>query len=295
MKPRTNADLIHLFAQRSESYMQYGNLFFEDNGTKLYSYGRHYLLAEFVTNKTGDLAVIIGDQGYSNSTAKHIGIAGAALSHYKQFRRTQIDGRRVFLELENLLQKLSKAKKPEIYLNAAESLFNNYNAFQAWKGTKPGKGTEAAEYDKKINSIYKYFAEYGPGLDPAAYEAKKTAAKKRLEAKQKKEAVKKFNEDLQKFFEFKTNYVHKNSGLISEDFCRVNEATGTVQTTQGVSIDFKPAATLYKMIKAGKDIKGYKLEGFTVIGLNGVLTIGCHKINRANMEETGEKLLNLGY
>ena len=38
------------------------------------------------------------------------------------------------------------------------------------------------------------------------------------------------------------------------------------------------------MIKAGKDIKGHKIDGYTVIGLNGVLTIGCHKIERKEID-----------
>lgn len=296
MKPKSNADLIHLFAQRTDSAAQYGNLFFENNGKDLYSYGHHYLLAQFIENKDHETAVIINDSGYSSSTSKHISIAFGALSHYKQFRTTQTDGRKVFLELEDLLRKLAKAKKPELYLNAAESLYMNYNAFQAWKGTKPGKGTEAAGYDKKIRSIYKYFAEYSAGgMDPAEYEKKKAAAKKAAENKAKKAAAQKHAEDLKKFFAFEIGYIYKNSAVSTEDFVRINPDGHYVETSQGVKISPVSAALLYKMIKAGRDIKGYKIDNYTVISLNGVLTIGCHRINRANMEETGEKLIKLGY
>lgn len=296
MRPTTNAELIHLFAQRTESAARYGNLFFDNNGKNLYSYGHHYLLAQFIENKDLQTAVIINDSGYSNSTAKHIGIAGAALSHYKQFRTTQTDGKAVFLELENLLRKLAKAKKPELYLNSAESLYNNYNAFRTWKGIKPGKGSDAAEFDKKIHAIYKYFAEYNSGgLDPAAYEKKKAAAKKAAENKAKKAAIKKHAEDLQKFFDFEINYIYKNSDIINEDFVRINPEGHYIETSQGVKINPVSAALLYKMIKAGKDIKGHKIDHYTVINLNGVLTIGCHKINRVNMEQTGEALIKLGY
>ena len=81
----------------------------------------------------------------------------------------------------------------------------------------------------------------------------------------------------------------------NEDYLRINKAAETVETSQSIKITAKEAATLYKLIKAGKDIKGYNIDGFTVTGLNGVLSVGCHKINRKNMEETGEKLLKLGY
>jgi hypothetical protein len=46
---------------------------------------------------------------------------------------------------------------------------------------------------------------------------------------------------------------------------------------------------LYKMIKQGKDIKGHKIGYYTVISVNGVLTIGCHKIK--NFKEIGEQLI----
>lgn len=53
----------------------------------------------------------------------------------------------------------------------------------------------------------------------------------------------------------------------------------------------KAAKVLYQRIKDGKDIKGFDLNGYTVIGLNGILKIGCHKINLKNMNEIGEKIL----
>jgi len=58
-------------------------------------------------------------------------------------------------------------------------------------------------------------------------------------------------------------------------------------------VPIKEATILYKMIKAGKDIKGYKIDKYTVISINGTLKIGCHNINRANVTEVGEQLLKL--
>jgi hypothetical protein len=45
------------------------NLFFE--GKKIYSYGHHFLIAEFVQNSDKKECIFFTKKGYSNSTAKH--------------------------------------------------------------------------------------------------------------------------------------------------------------------------------------------------------------------------------
>ena len=45
------------------------------------------------------------------------------------------------------------------------------------------------------------------------------------------------------------------------------------------------------MIISDKDIKGYKIGYYTVIGLNGTLKIGCHNIDTNNMHEIGKKII----
>jgi hypothetical protein len=50
-----------------------GNIYFR-NG-KLYSYGSHFVIAEYVKNVNGDVAVLFTERGYSVSSAKHKSIA----------------------------------------------------------------------------------------------------------------------------------------------------------------------------------------------------------------------------
>lgn len=50
-----------------------GNIYFR-NG-RLYSYGSHFVIAEYVKNSSGDVAVLFTERGYSVSTAKHKSIA----------------------------------------------------------------------------------------------------------------------------------------------------------------------------------------------------------------------------
>jgi len=54
-----------------------GNIFFR-NG-RLYSYGHHFCIAQYVKNANGEVAVLFTERGYSVSTAKHKSIARRCL------------------------------------------------------------------------------------------------------------------------------------------------------------------------------------------------------------------------
>ena len=73
----SNYEVIHTFAQRThpEGRNSSSSVFFE--GDKIYSYGYHYLLGEFLDTNT----ILINDKGYGNSTSKHISILMGATSH----------------------------------------------------------------------------------------------------------------------------------------------------------------------------------------------------------------------
>lgn len=274
-------DVIHLFAQRSQDHAKCSNVFFY--GDKIYSYGYHYLMAEFITNKNGDFAIMINNSGYSVTTAKHVSYLSAATRQYKQFYTIYCDSKQVLEQLEILLQKLSNAKKPQKYISEALNILDHFNEFLEWFG-KP-YDSFSKENLKKIKKIEKLFKST-PGKESAEQYAKKKAAAQKAAAK------KDFLKSLQKFQNFEINYISHNS-FNNEDYLRINTQSGNVETSQGVKVSIKEAQTLYKLIKAGKDIKGLKISNYTVISLNGTLKIGCHHINRKNMEQIGEQIINL--
>ena len=274
-------DVIHLFAQRCQDYAKCTNVFFD--GNRIYSYGYHYLMGEFITNKKGDLAIMINNSGYSVTTGRHISILSAATRQYKQFYTMYCDSRQVLRQLDSLLQKLGNAKKPQKYISEALNILDHFNEFLSWYG-KP-YDSFSKENLKKIRKIEKLF-EASPGKESAEQYAKKKAAAQKASDK------KDFLKSLQKFKNFEINYISHNS-FNKEDFLRINKQSGNIETSQGVKVPIKEAQTLYKMIKAGKDIKGFRISNYTVISLNGVLQVGCHRINRKNMEEIGEQLISL--
>lgn len=274
-------DVIHLFAQRSQDNAKCSNVFFY--GDKIYSYGYHYLMGEFITNKEGQIAIMINNSGYSRTTAKHVSYLSSATRQYKQFFTIYCDSKQVLQQLESLMQKLGNAKKPQKYISEALNILEHFNEFLTWFGRSYDSFSK--ENLQKIRKIEKLF-KASPGKESAEqYAKKKAAAQKALDKKE-------FLKSLQKFQNFEINYINHNS-FNNEDYLRINKEIGNIETSQGVKVPIKEAQTLYKLIKEGKDIKGLIISNYTVISLNGTLQIGCHRINRKNMEEIGEQIIKL--
>jgi len=274
----SSSETIHIFAQRQQAEGRSGNVFFEND--KIYSYGYHYLLGEFITNKKGDLAIMINDSGYSSTTSKHISWLRSGTGQYKQFLITETDAKSVLSELENNANKLQNAKKPELYINPSEKLYNKYFEFIEWTGKDSDKKTT-----KKIKKIIEIFR----GGNFPEYLKKQAAKIKRDKLAAIKKAKIKLNEDLQKFFDYKINRLYG----ISEDYIRISQDQKHIESSQQVKVPIAAAKILYKMIKAGKDIKGYRIDNYTVISINGTLKIGCHNINKENVDKIGELILSL--
>lgn len=270
---RTFADydeVCHVFAQRTHlEGSSGGNVYFYKD--KLYSYGSHYVLAEFITNKKGELAVMINNVGYSSSTGKHISMARSATSHYKQFFTTQTKGKLVLDKLTELYKKFGRARKPMMYANEAIYLYERFIEYLDWS-------KEIDPRRRKITLLYKKF------VSGDAYEKAKEA-----QAKADERAKIKAQRDIELFLKYEKDYVPNSK----EAYVRISKSGEYVETSKGAKASVKEARVLYQLIKAGKDIKGFKISYYTVIGLNGTLKIGCHDINKKNMVEVGEQLLSM--
>lgn len=272
-------DVIHLFAQQTQPHARSTNVFFYND--KIYSYGYHYLLAAFIENKKGEKAILINNEGYSRTTGKHIFTMIQASRQYRQFYKSHTDKNILLQTLEDLKKKIIKAKKPFLYSDKAQHLEKKYLEFCEFMGQKIDKDLKKAflffhNKAEEMAAIYKKEIE-------KAEKARIKAEKARIKAEQIKDA-----ENLAKFMNYEINY---NYFYCGEDFLRISQDGQFIETSQRVRIPIESAKTLYKMIQSGKDIKGYKIEDFTVISLNGTLKIGCHHINTKNVHEIGQKII----
>lgn len=270
----SNADLVHTFAQRTqnEGRTSAGGLFFKDD--KIYSYGYHYLLGEFIDEKT----IIINDRGYSSSTGKHIGMVTGATRQYRQIFTSDTDITQVKYRIIEASEKLKNARKPDIYVT---SIIKDFEVLTDYlKEFKKVNILKSDDY-KAIKKIYSALKkDEGKYLEQAKERGKK----------EREKALIVFKERLDKFFKYEINSL--SSREIKEDYLRVSKDGTQVETTQQVRIDLEDARNLYRLIKAGKDIAGERIGNYRVNSLNGHLVVGCHRINVKNMHEIGAKICN---
>tara|TARA_R110001592_G_scaffold359064_1_gene664829 strand:+ start:389 stop:1222 length:834 start_codon:yes stop_codon:yes gene_type:complete len=271
----SNADCIHTFAQRSQDEGRTSNHNVYFHRDKIYSYGSHYLLGEFINN--GE-AIIINDIGYSNSTSKHISILQAATRQYKRFYVTRTDLNTVHCAVISHKNSLANARKPELYITPILQLWESLNEFLQY--------TKAKKY--KSNKKYKEIKAIVTALNdsPEDYKEKIKLASQKLAKAQKRKDAKKLKERLSKF-----NFYEIDSFRVGdEDYLRLSEDGTKVETSQRVSVKRENAKLLYKMIERGIDIQGKHIEHYTVTSINGTLKIGCHNINIDSMHKVGKLL-----
>jgi hypothetical protein len=267
----SNSEIVHIFAQQSQQSGRSGNMFFE--GNKIYSYGRHYLLAEILE---GTSTIVINDEGYSNTTQKHISLITQATRQYKQYFTKQVDLALVHQQIIALNDRLPRAIKKEIICSDIIDLFEGLQSFLI-ETNKEGK-FEWNEF-KEIKAIYESIS-----INKDAY----ILAAKEREQKKKLADKAKLAEDLTKFMDYEIGYINSKSSNI--DFIRISQDKQYIETSQQVRIAIDEARMLYELIASGKDIKGYRISNYTVLSLNGVLQIGCHRIDVKNMHKVGQKI-----
>ena len=282
------SEVVHVFAQQtqSEGRNQSGSIYFKDN--RIYSYGSHYLLGEFINDET----IIINDFGYSVTTSKHISELINATSQYKQFFTSSIDIKHIQTEIDYNLKKLSKANKPEIYISNITKLENNLTKWVDFCKANKIKKRPFQIFDYAINkSDYKYnkiVKIANSLLTPEAIE--------KIKAKGKKDAIKqkaKDKKDLKtKLDEFNTYKIDRFK--IGEfDYLRLSENKQFVETSQNIRIEKSEAKKLYFAIKKKIDIRGQKIGYYTVNKIdNKALTVGCHKICIKSVEKVGQILIS---
>ena len=271
----SNADCIHTFAQRSQDEGRTPNHNVYFYGDKIYSYGSHYLLGEFINN--GE-AIIINDIGYSSSTAKHISILWGATRQYKQISKRSTDLDTVHCTVISHKNSLANARKPELYITPILQLWESLNEFLQY--------TKAKKY--KSNKKYKEIKAIVTALNdsPEEYKEKIKLASQKLAKAQKRKDAKELKEKLVKFNAHEINWLRVGN----EDYLRISKDGESVETTQGVSVKRENAKLLYKMIEKGIDIQGKHIEHYTVTSINGTLKIGCHNINIDSMHKVGKLL-----
>jgi len=260
----SNYDTIHTFAQQThpEGRTSNGNVFFE--GNKIYSYGYHYLLGEFIDKDT----IMINDEGYSISTGKHISILIGATSQYKRYYKTRTDIYYIHFHVFGYLRpKLAKARKPQKYISEIYSYWHSLNTYLTERKlkTKANKDPKYKELKKYVNSLQ----------DKTSIQDLKEWAKQEKQKKQEREK-RELKYKLQKFREYETDFFRVGK----YDYLRLSKCAQYIETSQGIKIDVQEAKRYLKLLKTGAQMRGQKIGHYTTISFDKLLRIGCHNISK---------------
>jgi len=285
------SETIHVFAQQlqDEGSNQSRSVYFTQN--KIYSYGSHYLLGEFINPET----IIINDFGHSVTTSKHISELNYATNHLQQFFTSSICIDSVNKDIEGNLKSLIKARKPSLYINTICQAIGRLNKWAEFcKETKSFKNdykTESYKYRllpgnlilKKLNKISAAL------LTPDYLQKIQEQGKKdliKLKAKNKRELK-------VKLIEFNTYKINRfNIGNL--DYLRLSKEGFQVETSQGIRIDLNEAKRLYFGIKNKFNVVGNKIGYYTIDKIDSkALIIGCHSICLKSVFSVGEQIINL--
>jgi len=285
---QNTSEVVHLFAQQtqSEGRNQSRSIYFYDN--KIYSYGSHYLLGEFINKGT----IVINDFGYSVTTSKHINELRSATSQYKQFYTSSIDIKHVETEIDGFMKHLAKARKPEIYISNIIKLESNLSKWVEFCKDNKIKKERFYRYNFVVNkSDYKY-----KKIVKIANSLLTSEAIEKIKAKGKKDAAKQKAKDKK---ELKTKLDKFNAYKIDRfkigkfDYLRLSQNGQFVETSQNVRIEKIEAKKLYFAIKKKIDIRGQKIGYYTINKIdNKALTVGCHKICIKSVQKVGQLLIS---
>lgn len=274
---QNTSEVVHVFAQQSQwqGRNQSGSIYFYDN--KIYSYGSHYLLGEFINDET----IIINDFGYSVTTSKHINELINATSQYNQFYTSSIDIKYVQTEINAFLKCLTNARKPEIYISNINKLETNLTKWVEY--CKDNKISHKYKLNKSDYNYKKIVKIANSLLTPQTIEKLKAKGKKDA-AKQKAKDKRELKIKLDKFNAYKIDRFK----IGQFDYLRLSENSQFVETSQNIRIEKSEAKKLYFAIKRKVDIKGQRIGYYTVNKIdNKALTVGCHKICIKSVKKVG--------
>jgi len=279
---QNTSEVVHVFAQQtqSEGRNQSGSIYFEEN--RIYSYGSHYLLGEFINSET----IIINDFGYSVTTSKHINELINATSQHNQFYTSSIDIKYIETEIKAFLKCLTNARKPEIYISNITKLESNLSKWVDY--CKENKVTHKYKVKK---SDYKY-----KKILKIANSLLTREALEKIKAKGKKDAIKQKAKDKRelkiKLDKFNTYKIDRFK-IGKFDYLRLSQNGKFVETSQNIRIEKSEAKKLYFAIKKKVDIRGQRIGYYTVNKIdNKALTVGCHKICIKSVQKVGQILIS---
>lgn len=277
------SEVAHLWAsQAQQSARNSGNFYY--NGLTIYSYGSHFPIAQ-IWDKDNNI-VFFTSHSYSSTTVRHKNAVSYAINHKKVFTVSDVDlnskydqkerhdkNKNYYLNtIEDLIKKQKKARKYN-YMPEIESKLNEFREYiNLFKLAGKLMKAEKELLTINVNTLFS-------GCNFTELRAKKEKQKTDKQIKEAKKWLFAWTGGLK--LKYKEDKV----------YLRYNKLTDEIETSKGAKVPARESKILYDRIQAGKDIKGMQIGYYTVISINGVLKIGCHEIERDEINRLA-KLMN---
>jgi len=294
--------VAHVWANQSqeEARNSRGTFYFEDQ--TIYSYGAHFPIAKFVTNKKGQRAVLFTTDTYGPTTAKHINFVHGALRglDVPVFNVSRLDIDAAFAKeqylrrTDEMLTKASKARLyAESYMNRAREVAQEANAYAKffgyrWKLKVPEFGPEA-------------LAEIRANLKAHEAKQEKLRAAERVEQERRRiEQVEKEAEQRVEWLAGVNNSYHSSYRYSQNEETLLRVHDDEVQTSRGAVVPVDHARKVWPhILKCQAEGREFVANGRTIkvgefaidrIEVNGDIKAGCHFIKFDQIHKIAQQL-----
>lgn len=286
------SEIAHVWANMQQKEARTTTNNFSFYGPNLYSYGT--IIGTIKTSPAGSRFYVLNNRCYSRTTSEQQSFMRYAIDRDLYFvvdQKYYNDHNTLRCEIENLIISLVKAKKPVLYLSQMDSIKRDIDIFAVWYKKEFKKSLFAQIECKDLKDIYKTLNTYLCASD--INEAIKAEQQRQLKEikKQTAKQVSDAKKAIKKFLTYESDYI--STGYSETAYCRISLDKTKIETSQGANVPIQEAKVLFSLIQAGKEIKDFNIGGYIVHGLNGVLTVGCYKIDKQNMFSVGKKLITL--
>ena len=279
-----NSELTHVWANQSQTEGTGSNIFFD--GPSIYSYGRHFKIAEIVehNNKT---AVLFNSDSYSNTTAKHQSLTLRSIpSQYPIFKVVSF-GNNLHTHRDNLGKYLTDAENTQRQTKTATkhkggylsqtighlNTFRNYCSFfdLGDYSNMSSMTLQGLSISERYILLTEWVNLYENSTEFKEWQIKQEENKKKAELK----AIEEAKDKIDLFRAFKVPYIY-NLGI---NLLRFNKDTDEIETSGGVKMPRNIFFDAYQRLKNDTLLIGQHIGQYRFNGLeNDTLLIGCHKV-----------------
>jgi len=278
--------LAHHWVYNNDNSHCYGYRMYSEGDT-IYSYGSHFPLARKV--EVGNETVyLITSKSSSNTTNKQKNEVIRAIPFgAKMFvvddlynHKNAIKG--WFDDIEHLTKKLARAKsKKEDYQNEIDSIIRNIKDYTNLFKTK----YRFNKHEKEILNNLNF------GSLPNLLEQREKLLRKNEKARQRraeKKEIEKAKIELEQWLNGEIRYLRSYLNR-RKIYLRING--DFVETSEGIKVSRQKSKILFDRIEKNKDIKGFKIDIYTTIGIiDDHLVVGCHNIPMSEVKRVGKLL-----